>query len=32
VRPGTPEADVADIAAKQAKWSAIIKKSRVTAQ
>lgn len=30
--PGTPEAYAADIAAEQAKWSAIIKKSGVTAQ
>ena len=30
--PGTPEAYAADIASEQAKWSAIIKKSGVTAQ
>ena len=32
VLPGTPEAYAADIAAEQAKWSAVIKKTGVTAQ
>jgi tripartite-type tricarboxylate transporter receptor subunit TctC len=32
MRPGTPETYAADIAAEQAKWSAIVKKSGVTAQ
>lgn len=32
ILPGTPEAYAADIASEQAKWSAIIKKSSVTAQ